>query len=562
MPWTIGDTDPIGEKRSILSLAFTDATAIDRCDTMTLTDFTYAADYVHWARLNEPESQPAACGVCIDLVEPHIRVGDESSWEVDLEPLCSFVDDVSPQYVYVPGTAAEIGSTELAAAHFCGCPWEGPLVLSSFPAEDPTDPDSIATFDPSTGMASNLCENGGSPPDLGESYRTDILPIPGGLPSWAVSYPYLRELRLYPADCSPITVADTVTLPLAGPGPVSLELTPDGTEIIVAAADPNDPCAPGAIHLYNSLSLDLRASFATPMGVGDVTVAEGDDGTKILFTLPGDGQFSGQCLSWHLGEVDLQDLRDAGDGISALTWYELPILGSGTNDPTRIVSSESGEFVVYTMAHSYGRIGVRHVPSGTTVLLDSETILDGVSSEPYIGSWDTPEDIAVLEGPGPDQLLIMYVNQSQTENQTLWFPDQCLQACDEEDTNPWNNPSGQGLCNETPYPCSESLCAGNPIPCDFCSSPIPCSATGYVLLDVSNPDVAITEIDRGIERGLPYAYANRIWLHEESGQAYVSYLNRSRLTTVHYTPSAEPGWEPDTWKRTEVGAWPIEIWGP
>ena len=329
----------------------------------------------------------------------------------------------------------------------------------------------------------------------------------------------------------------------------------------MGAADPEDPCAPGAIHLVDALSLDIKATVATSIGVGDVTVGEGADGTKILFTLPGDGQFSGQCLSWHLGQIDLEALRDFGEGGPVVVPDEFSISGDGTHNPTRIVANQTGEFVVYTMAHAYGRIGVRHVPSGTTALLDSERVLDGVSSEPYEGSWDTPEDIAVLDGPGAGELLIMYVNKTQTRNP---LGDQCFEACDAFMTNPWNNQDGQGLCYETPNPCAEPLCASTD--CEFCVSGIPCGATGYVLLDVSAPESEITQKTRSSERGLAYAYANRIWLHEESGQAYVSYLNRSRLTVVDYTPSVgllgNPGWVPDSWARTEVGAWPIEIWGP
>jgi hypothetical protein len=495
-------------------------------------------------------------------------VGTAASWDTGLEPLCYFAPDTDPEYVYVDGTTAAIGSSNLAAKHFCGCPWEAPLVLSSLPAGDPSDPDSIATFDASTGLPESLCSGGGSPPDLGESNRTDILPIPGALPSWAVSYPYLRELTLFPADCTPVTVPDTVSFTPGGPGPVALALTPDGDEIVVAAADPQDPCAPGAIHLVDSLSLQVRATMATPIGVGDVTVAEGFDGTKIVYTLPGDGQTGGECLSWHLGQIDLEELRDFGDGGPGLLWDQIPIVawtssgqlvGDATHNPTRIVTDETGEFVVFTMAHSYGRIGVMHVPSGTMTLLDSETVLDGASSEPYVGSWDTPQDITVLNGPGLDQLLIMYVNETQTQNPN---EDQCFESCDETMTNPWNNPDGQGLCHQTPNECAQPLCEGDPGACEFCVSAIPCSATGYVLLDVSNPSVALTEVDRSIERGLPYAYANGIWLHEDSGQAYVSYLHRSVLTKVDYTPTSEPGWAPHSWARTEVGAWPIKIWGP
>ena len=130
LPWTLdGEEEPA----QFLNLGFADAHASDRCElpAATLTALQSAAI----SAVNIGSSNAAAaCGLCIQMAAPLIRIGnDANDYDADREPLCHYTSGAASSYVYT-GTRGVAGGGAVGARSWCGC--EGRLaVLNRTPGD-------------------------------------------------------------------------------------------------------------------------------------------------------------------------------------------------------------------------------------------------------------------------------------------------------------------------------------------------------------------------------------------------------------------------------------------
>lgn len=141
----------------------------------------------------------------------------------------------------------------------------------------------LAAFDPFTLFPVEVCTEGAEGLDLSSSMHPDAMDV--GNRTLAVAYPYSGEIQFYDrADCS---LKSTVTFPEGEPGPMAFDTMEDPRYLVVARADPRNPCAPGAISVVEIETGDVVGTIATPMGASSVVVVNGASGPEAIATMRG-----------------------------------------------------------------------------------------------------------------------------------------------------------------------------------------------------------------------------------------------------------------------------------
>ena len=97
---------------------------------------------------------------------------------------------------------------------------------------------------------------------------------------------------------------------------VAMDTTDEG-RLAVAQWDPLDPCAPGALTIFDLETRAVVAPIELARGASDVAVIEGPRGPQALLTTPGDDG----CLAANLSAVHIGDLlQDSPDACAKLGW--------------------------------------------------------------------------------------------------------------------------------------------------------------------------------------------------------------------------------------------------
>ncbi len=118
MPWTLGG----GAGEAALTLVFADAHAADRCTGLSATNLTDYQTRATNAVNNGDWFADAACGVCADMVSPHLRIGTgPANYDGTREPLCGLVAPAAAPFVYYAPEEAPHASVDAAARGWCGC---------------------------------------------------------------------------------------------------------------------------------------------------------------------------------------------------------------------------------------------------------------------------------------------------------------------------------------------------------------------------------------------------------------------------------------------------------
>jgi hypothetical protein len=116
LPWpATSDTTSVARDRALaLARVFHRAHAADWCTQMTPASLDALRAHAQDTTLDAP-SHVAACGVCVEIVQRHARVGTPRGHDTTQEPLCHELVPTAP-VVYGKGP------TPTDAAHaFCGC---------------------------------------------------------------------------------------------------------------------------------------------------------------------------------------------------------------------------------------------------------------------------------------------------------------------------------------------------------------------------------------------------------------------------------------------------------
>jgi len=337
---------------------------------------------------------------------------------------------------------------------------------------------------------------------LGDTFRSAVTRIFVPYDGFVISYPYNRLLRFF--DRTTCDEAGIVAYAPGGPGPMAMEVTPDGTYLVVASHDPTDPCAAGQVSVVDLVSSDIVASVALLIGAGDIVLVEGLDGIEALVTQPG---HTADCFSSFLRSVVVDDLIDAGIDAPPELVTSIPIGGTAVHLPTRLARTRDRRFAVWTTRNSSGRIGLMDAIDHSYVVFDPE--------DPVDAPWDTPEDVAVVDHGG--RLRIYFINAWET----IFFDDP---------THPCLDLEGIGTCSVARW------------------------------LDY---DPVTGDLERSGERTLPYALANRIAVTPNGRIAYVTHANRSAITVLDLGSGAFEMFRlHPTTPFLDAEPWPIDIWMP
>lgn len=367
------------------------------------------------------------------------------------------------------------------------------LVLASFDG-------GVSGLDLAAPGAIPFCDDPDANLTLGDTYRSSLARLETPVDGVAISYPYGDEVRIF--DRVSCAQADTITLD-PGPGPVAMEVTPDGQHLVLAHADPVDPCAPGAITMVELATLDVVADVALPIGAGDLVILDGFDGPEALVTQPG---HLVDCFSSFLRYVPLEQLWMAGNDAPTDLVVDVPVGGTGVNGPTRLSRTDSRVWAAWVTSHEYGRVGLLDVFSHQPVIFDPD--------DPVWGAWHTPMDIDVVEDPSNGHLRIIFVN--------LW------EVIDDND--PWMT-------------CLDGI--GD------------CSGAYWIDYDPLSGDTELSG-----ERTLPWATVNRIAITPDRRTMYVSYSNRMEITAFDLGTNLD-GFLPYTSNPSfDAEPWPIDLWMP
>lgn len=337
---------------------------------------------------------------------------------------------------------------------------------------------------------------------LGDTFRSAVTRFFVPYDGFVISYPYNRELRFF--DRMTCDETETIAFAPGGPGPVAMEVTPDGTYLVVASHDPTNACAAGTVSVVDLVTLDVVASVPLPIGAGDLVLVEGLDGLEALVTQPG---HTADCFSSFLRSVVVEDLVDAGIDAPAELVTSIPIGGTAVHLPTRLARTRDRRWAVWTTRNVSGRIGLIDALDHSYVIFDPENPVDW--------PWDTPEDVAVVVHGGRLRIFFIYA---------------------------WETILG----DDPSHPCLDIDGIGR------------CSAARWLDYDPATEDLV-----RSGERTLPYALANRIAVTPNGRIAYVTHANRSALTVLDLGSGAfEVFRHHPTTPYLAAEPWPIDLWMP
>ncbi len=367
------------------------------------------------------------------------------------------------------------------------------LVLASFDG-------GVTGLDLGTPGAVPFCDDPDSNLTLGETYRAAVARVEAPVDGVAIAYPYGDEVRLF--DRAACAQVDTVTLD-PGPGPVAMDLTPDGQHLVLGLADPTDSCAAGGVAVVELASGDVVADVALPHGAGDLVVLEGLDGPEALVTQPGDDV---DCFSSFLRYVPLDDLLLAGLDAPTDLVVDVPVGGTGVNGPSQMTRTDDRAWAAWVTSREYGRVALLDVYSHQPVVFDP--------TDPVWGPWGTPMDLDMVVNPVDGHLRIIFVN--------LW------DIIDGDD--PWMT-------------CEDGL--GD------------CSAAYWI-----DYDPATGEVELSGERTLPWSMVNRIAITPDRRTMYVTYTNRSIVGAFDLGANLDGFLPHVTTPWFDGEPWPIDLWMP
>ena len=369
------------------------------------------------------------------------------------------------------------------------------LVLAGFDG-------TIGTLDVSTPAVIDSCLDGTDGPVLPNTYRTDVQPLAWTDPGWAVAYPYGDTiLRFESRTCRQL---DDIDVGVGGPGPVALDLTPDGRYLVAALHDPNDPCAAGGIAVVDMFHADgptMVASIALPVGAGDVALLDAPLGEEILVTQTGD---ESACFSASLVSVYLEELLVAGLGAAPSLLRTDIIAGTATHLPGRLATSPARDYAAWTMGSDHGRIGVIAASDHAWWLLESENEV----RDP----WENPTDVELVPVGGGFAVLFTTLYES-----TYW-------------DDPWTT----------------------------CGDPGFCSGFNKLTFD---PATGESTVDS--RRSLPWGLADDIAVTADGTRGFVTYQHKSGLTVLDLGAGAVDIFMIDETHPWIVGEpYPTRIWLP
>ena len=251
----------------------------------------------------------------------------------------------------------------------------------------------LAAFDTVSLTSIDACSEAPLGPDLSRAKHPDIIDTGEG--SYAVAYPYSREMKIYNQDDCELNY--TFTFPAGTPGPAAFDSTGDPEYLVVGRQDPRDLCAPGAITVVSLETGKVAASVETPLGVSDIVVVRGATKLEAIATMRGDED---DCPNARLAIAQLVTPYST-DTPLPLEILPTPGRNTGRHGPIARDSSRSWaawvteyEDVASDLVGVGGKVGIIRASDHAFRVLGP---LDTTEGAPPNADFDLPVDVAVTK---------------------------------------------------------------------------------------------------------------------------------------------------------------------